>query len=308
MTDQAIVSTLYESIGMGDAPPEAARVVVHQNRVLATKLVEGLQIDADEKPDGISATVTVKRGARIEQPVHMCFGMLPEKGLQRIELKIRLEQRSAATLLAHCTFPNAVDVTHAMDAEIAVEDGAEYSYLERHVHGPDGGVLVLPKARVRVGDDARFRTEFQLVQGRVGKIEVDYEATVGGRSILEMVARISGRGTDQIKIAEAAHLCGEHARGVLTSYIAVRDEARAEVRNTMVACAPYARGHVDCKEIVQDGASATAVPVVDVQHPKAHVTHEAAIGSVDTKQLETLLTRGLSEEEAVELIVQGLLS
>jgi Fe-S cluster assembly scaffold protein SufB len=308
MTNQAIVSTLYESIGMGDAPPEAARVVVHHNQVLATKLVDGLEVDAAQKSDGISATVTVRRGVRIEQPVHMCFGMLPEKGLQRIELKIHLEQRSAATLLAHCTFPNAVDVTHAMDAEIVVEDGAEYSYLERHVHGLDGGVLVLPKARVRVGDDARFKTEFQLVQGRVGKIEVDYEATVGGRSILEMVARISGRGTDQVKITEAAHLCGEHARGVLTSYIAVRDEARAEVRNTMVACAPYARGHVDCKEIVQGNASATAIPVVDVQHPKAHVTHEAAIGSVDTKQLETLMSRGLTEDEAVELIIQGLLT
>ena len=50
------------------------------------------------------------------------------------------------------------------------------------------------------------------------------------------------------------------------------------------------------------------VPVVDVQHPKAHVTHEAAIGSVDTKQLETLMSRGLTEDEAVELIIQGLLT
>ncbi|HUW85083.1 MAG TPA: SufD family Fe-S cluster assembly protein [Phycisphaerae bacterium] len=308
MTDQSIVRTLYESIGMGDAPPQAARVIVHHNRVLGTQLVPGFEVQVEEKPDGISAVVTVKEGVRIAQPVHMCFGMLPEKGLQRIELRIRMEQRSAATLLAHCTFPNAVDVTHAMDAEIVVEDGAEYSYLERHVHGPAGGVLVLPKARIRVGDDARFKTEFQLVQGRVGTIEVDYEAAVGQRSVLEMVARISGRGTDQIKISEAAHLCGEHARGVLTSYIAVRDEARCEVRNTLVACAPYARGHVDCKEIVQDNASAKAVPVVDVQHSKAHVTHEAAIGSVDTKQLETLMSRGLTEEEAVELIIQGLLT
>ena len=51
-----------------------------------------------------------------------------------------------------------------------------------------------------------------------------------------------------------------------------------------------------------------ATPVVEVKHPKAHVTHEAAIGSVDTKQLETLMSRGLGEEEAIDLIVQGLLS
>jgi Fe-S cluster assembly scaffold protein SufB len=53
---------------------------------------------------------------------------------------------------------------------------------------------------------------------------------------------------------------------------------------------------------------ARAIPVVEVRHPKAHVTHEAAIGSVDSKQLQTLMSRGLSEDAAVDLIVQGLLA
>jgi hypothetical protein len=65
---------------------------------------------------------------------------------------------------------------------------------------------------------------------------------------------------------------------------------------------------VDCKEIVQDEGQARAVPVVDVKHPKAHVTHEAAIGSVDNKQLETLMAHGLDEDEATDLIIEGLLS
>jgi hypothetical protein len=45
-----------------------------------------------------------------------------------------------------------------------------------------------------------------------------------------------------------------------------------------------------------------------VRHPAAHVTHEAAIGSVDSRQLETLMSRGLSEDQATELIIDGLLS
>jgi len=59
---------------------------------------------------------------------------------------------------------------------------------------------------------------------------------------------------------------------------------------------------------VQDNGVATAVPVVEVRHPKAHITHEAAIGSVDSKQLETLMSRGLNEDDAVEIIINGLLS
>lgn len=42
-------------------------------------------------------------------------------------------------------------------------------------------------------------------------------------------------------------------------------------------------------------------------HPEAKVTHEAAIGSVDKKELETLMARGLTPEQAVELIVSGIL-
>ena len=109
-------------------------------------------------------------------------------------------------------------------------------------------------------------------------------------------------------IKENGFLEGENSRGVLTTRVALRDKSKATVENKLIADAPEARGHVDCKEIVQDDADAEAIPIVKVNHPKAHVTHEAAIGSVDKKQLETLLARGLSEEEGVDLIIDGLLN
>jgi|GEM_PF-1926473 uncharacterized protein len=40
----------------------------------------------------------------------------------------------------------------------------------------------------------------------------------------------------------------------------------------------------------------------------AKVTHGAAIGRVDQRQLETLMARGLSPKEAVDVIVRGILS
>jgi Fe-S cluster assembly scaffold protein SufB len=147
-----------------------------------------------------------------------------------------------------------------------------------------------------------------LVKGRVGLIDIDYETTCEADSTLEMTARVSGRDDDLIKIREVGHLQGDYARGALISKIAVRDNARAEVYNKLTASAAYARGHVDCKEIIQDNGIATAIPIVEVNHPKAHITHEAAIGSVDNKQLETLMSRGLSEDDAVELIIGGMLS
>ena len=84
-------------------------------------------------------------------------------------------------------------------------------------------------------------------------------------------------------------------------------EACAEIVGTTEAHAKGARGHVDCMEIVQGRAQASAIPIVRVFHPEAKVTHEAAIGSVDKKELETLMARGLAPEEAIELIVSGIL-
>jgi Fe-S cluster assembly scaffold protein SufB len=75
----------------------------------------------------------------------------------------------------------------------------------------------------------------------------------------------------------------------------------------MEANAKGARGHVDCREIVKDHAVASAIPIVNVTHPLAKVTHEAAIGSVDQKELETLMAHGLNPEQATELIVSGML-
>jgi len=288
--------------------PEAAHLVVHYNKVLGAHLLPGLHVDVTEREEGIDAKIRLDDGVVIEKPVHICFGMLPEKGLQKIIMDVETGKKSSISIYAHCTFPFALDIKHIMDAKICIGEDSSYKYFERHIHGSKGGVKVHPKARVKLDKGAFFRTEFELIKGRVGLIDIDYETECGEQSTMEMTARISGIGDDVIKIRETGILSGEGARGVLTSRVAVRGNSRAEVFNKLTATAPYARGHVDCKEIIQDNASASATPIVEVLNPKAHVTHEAAIGSVDAKELETLMSRGLTEDEAVELIIQGLLS
>jgi Fe-S cluster assembly scaffold protein SufB len=304
-----LIDRLYESIGEScSTDPDVAHIEIHGNKVLGVHLVPGLEVDARENREGIEAQIQVDRGVRIERPVRICFGLLPEKGVQRIVLKIRAEDESGIAVYASCTFPNAAEILHTMDAQISIGRNAEYAYIERHVHGPSGGVQVVPRSRVTLAEGAHFRTDFELVRGSVGDLRIDYDAECGPRSVLEMAARVSGRGNDRISIDEKAHLTGERSRAVLTTSIAVRERASADVKNTIIADAPYARGHVDCKEIVKDQATANAVPVVQVNNPSAHVTHEAAIGSVDSRQLETLLSRGLSEDDATDLIIEGLLA
>jgi hypothetical protein len=64
---------------------------------------------------------------------------------------------------------------------------------------------------------------------------------------------------------------------------------------------------MDCTEVVRDSALASNTPLVIVRNDQAQVTHEAAIGTVNRKELESLLARGLDEDEAVDLIIRGLI-
>lgn len=309
MDRDQLINALYESIGEACVTaPDVAHVEIHGNQVLGLHLVPGLEIENEELEDGIRAEMTVRKNHTIEQPVRICFGLLDKKGKQNIQMKVRLEEGAQIAVLASCTFPNAEDVLHAMEADIEVGKNAEYIYLERHVHSDEGGVSIVPRSKIRLAEGARFQTDFELIEGRVGSIDLDYEAECEARSVLDMSARISAREDDTVDIHEKAHLIGEEAHSVLRTNIAVTDNARANIKNTVIASAPYTRGHVDCKEVVQKNGIANAVPIVEVHHPKAHVTHEASIGSVDNKQLETLMSRGLTEDEATDLIIEGLLS
>lgn len=304
---RALLASLGE-LGAHVKGDDIAHLEVHGNELVGSHLVPGLEADVERLDDSVVVRLRLREGVQIANPVHLCFGMLPETGLQHIVMDVEIEDSASVSVQAHCTFPNAVEITHKMDAVIRLRPGAVYEYFERHLHGRNGGVFVVPKTRVEIGEGARFKTEFELIKGMAGVIDFDYEAECAARSVLEMVTRIIGRGSDNVTIRETGVLQGEHARAVLNSYLALRDEARAEIFNTLVANAAYARGHVDCKEIVQGQAQARAVPIVQVNDPLAHVTHEAAIGSVDSKQLQTLMARGLTEDAATDLIIEGLLS
>jgi Fe-S cluster assembly scaffold protein SufB len=108
-------------------------------------------------------------------------------------------------------------------------------------------------------------------------------------------------------VREALHLDGEGARGQTRTRIAVRDRATSEVVTTAEGNAPDARGHMDCSEVVLGHAVARNSPVVVVRNDRAQITHEAAIGTVNYKELETLMARGLDEEAAVDVIIRGML-
>lgn len=287
---------------------EVGNLVIHKNKVLSVQEVDGIRVETKETESGVSIYFLVEEGAKIKYPVHLCFGVLPKDGLQDITLKIEAQADSEVAMVAHCIFPNAVDVIHKMDADIKIGDNAKFSYHETHYHGESGGVKVIPKAKIEVGRKGVWESTFSLIQGRVGVLDYDFEIFGDEKSINELMVKVFGKEEDDISIVEKIHLNGQGARGLAKSRLVLNDNAKAMVRGETYGNAPFARGHVDCLEIVNgDGVIARAIPLVYVNDKQAKVTHEAAIGSIDKKQMQTLMARGLNEEEAVDVIVKGIL-
>lgn len=311
MNDYEMMVDAYKEAGGEDvfSDSDVAHLVLERDKVLGAHKVEGLEVDAKKiAEDTVKVKVTIKEGYQIENTVHMCFGVLPKEGRQKIEMEVEVQKNAHVEVKADCVFPNAVKVQHIMDAVINVAEGGSYIYKEHHFHGENGGVEVIAKSDIYVKSHGSLVTKFDLLKGRAGKMDFDYEAHLEEHATVDMLARISAQDDDLVKIRESAHLNGPYSRGVLDSKIALKDQAEAEIYNELTANAPGAMGHVDCTEIIKDNAVARAVPIVDVRHPEAKVTHEAAIGSVDSTQLQTLMARGLDEEEASEVIIQGLLN
>lgn len=284
-----------------------AHVVAHGHRILSRRTVPGLRVDVEETPDAIVGRLVVEAGVNIAEPIHMCFGLAHPTGVQQIKINMEVLEGAQAHVLSHCLFPFAKAAEHRMQAIMEIGPGASLNYTEGHYHGPHGSMQVLPHATIKVGKGARYFSDFSLLSGSVGNLDVDYLVEVEEAGIAELTAKIFAHKSDHIVLKEAVILRGERSRSLIKTRVVLEDEARAEITGITEAHASGARGHVDCMEVVQGRAHASAIPIVKVFHPEAKVTHEAAIGSVDKKELETLMARGLTPEQAVELIVSGIL-
>ena len=65
--------------------------------------------------------------------------------------------------------------------------------------------------------------------------------------------------------------------------------------------------HIECDAIIKDDGKVKAIPEIYAQNIDANLIHEAAIGKIAGDQLKKLMTLGLNEKEAEEVIIQGFL-
>lgn len=288
---------------------DTPHLFLNYNKIVSTREIAGVELIGKELPNGFKGTVKIKKNAKIKKPIYFCFGVIPERGEQLILPDFIIEDGAEVTILAHCSFPNARNVTHKMTATVKIGKGAKYTYEERHYHGLHSGALVFPNFKVKVEPGGTFNTTFILSESTVGKLEIHLEVIALANTSTKIETKVMGKSKkDNVAIFDKIYLKGTNAKSLIKMRAAAVGGGKVLMQGETYASAPGAFGHVDCREIVSGKNSrAKAIPIVEVTNDQARVTHEASVGKVNQKELDTIMARGLNEEEATEFLIKGLL-
>jgi hypothetical protein len=284
-------------------------VYVKKNKILRESFPEGVEARLEEFEQGVKLRLIVKRGVKLKDPLFLCFGLEGAKETQFIYPEIILEENSKARIFSHCTFPGAEKAFHQMEGLFVLSKSAELYYEEHHYHGESSGVEVKPKLKVEAEENSVFESVFNLTQGTVGKTNIDLEVFLKKNAKTVLETKVLGKSSkDSVGIQDKVYMKGDNAKSLIKMRAAARNGGNVWMQGETYAEAKGCRGHVDCQEIVVGKKSrARAVPIVEVGSENARITHEASVGKVNQKELETLMTRGLKEEEATDLIIDAIM-
>lgn len=298
---------IYEKEGLDTSlfGDRIAAIIISGEKIVGLNNVEGVEIVGEEIENGVKASIKIKDNVELPFPIHLCTGFLKNEGYQRVVFDIAVGKASKVKFLSHCIFPYAKNFTHDAYAKIKIDEGAQVVYEDEHVHGE--GVRMISKTEVEVGRKGRYTGKFSLTKHRARELKLEMEVKLDDYAVAELVSKVKAVKDDSVEIKEIAYLNGNHSRANLKTTVIAFDNARANVINEAYGLGDYAKGHVECHEIVKGNADVQTVPLLRVKNDKAELTHEASIGRINEAQLMQLMAKGLSEEEAAELIIKGLL-
>ncbi|WP_048147796.1 SufB/SufD family protein [Palaeococcus ferrophilus] len=298
---------VYEKEGLDTSlfGDRIAAIIISGDKIIGLNNVPGVRIKGEEIENGVRADVEIAEDVELPFPIHLCTGYLKSEGYQKVLFNIAVGRNSKVKFTSHCIFPYAKDFTHDAYARIQIGENSWVSYDDEHIHGE--GVRMISKTEVELGKNARYTGKFSLTKHRARELRLEMVARLGERAVLELESKVKAVKDDSVEVKEVAYLEGAHSRANLKSTVIAFDEARANVVNEAYGLGDYAKGHVECHEIVNGNADVQTVPLLRVKNDKAELTHEASIGRINEAQLVQLMAKGLTEEEAAELIIEGLL-
>lgn len=250
--------------------------------------------------------IYVPKGVKIDKPLQSYFRINSEQMGQFERTLIIVEDSGSLNYVEGCTAPiYSKDSLHAAVVEIFVKDDGYCRYST--VQNWSNNIVNLVTKRALVEN----RGHMEWIDGNIGSmVNMKYPACIlKGEGAKGTTVSIAFAGTKQIQDtgAKMIHL-GNNTTSTIISKSICRGGGEVNYRGT-VRHSPKAHGarsRIECDTIILDKFSRSdTIPFNFVQNQKSRIEHEATVSKVSDEQLFYLMSRGLTESQALEMIVMG---
>jgi len=252
--------------------------------------------------------VYVPKGVEVPLPLQAYFRINGENTGQFERTLIVVEEGAKVHYIEGCTAPiYATDSLHAAVVEVIALAGSKVRYTTIQNWSNDVYNLVTKRAHAYAHSTVEW-VDANTGSRKTVKFPAIYLVGEGARAEVISVA-VAGRGQHQDTGAKAVHLAPNTTSRIVSKSVS-KDGGRATYRGQLKV-APGATGvtaSVRCDALMLDDLSRSdTYPYIDIGEDDTTMTHEATVGKVSAEQVFYLMSRGLTENEATNLIVQGFL-
>jgi Fe-S cluster assembly protein SufB len=252
--------------------------------------------------------IYVPPGVKVEQPLHAYFRINAANMGQFERTLIIADEGADVHYVEGCTAPvYSSDSLHAAVVELVALKDAHIRYTTIQNWSKD--VYNLVTKRAFAYENARV----EWIDGNMGsKVTMKYPAVhlkgKGARAEVLSVA-LAGAGQHIDAGSKILHLAPDTSSRIISKSIS-KDGGRATYRGQLLIAkgARHVKSSVKCDALILDDKSRSdTYPYNIVNEDDAVLTHEATVGKIGEDQLFYLMSRGLTEEEALNAVVMGFL-
>ncbi|PAT02083.1 Fe-S cluster assembly protein SufB [Candidatus Izimaplasma bacterium ZiA1] len=250
--------------------------------------------------------IYVPKGVKVEKPLQSYFRINSEQMGQFERTLIIVDEGASVNYVEGCTAPIYTKHSlHAAIVEIFVKKGGHCRYST--VQNWANNIINLVTKRTLVEEDGHM----EWIDGNIGsKINMKYPACIlkGDRAKGTTISiAFAGEGMNQDTGAKMIHIGKDTTSKIISKSISARGgrvNYRGMIRHDKKAIG--AKSNVECDTIILDDISVSdTLPYNIVKNNSAQVQHEATVSKVSEEQLFYLMSRGLTEEQATEMIIMG---
>ena len=250
--------------------------------------------------------VYIPPGVHLDTPLQAYFRVNQERMGQFERTLIICDEGASAHYIEGCTAPvYSTESFHSGVIEIVVKKNARFRYTTIQNWSNNMYNLVTQRALVHEG------ANMEWLDGNLGsKLTMKYPSCylVGEGAHGEILSiAYSGDGQHQDTGGKVVHVAPHTTSSIISKSIS-KGHGRSTYRGLCKVHegAHHARSNVECDALLINDTSRTdTYPYIEIEENDANVGHEASVSKIGEEQLFYLTSRGISEEEAMAMIVRG---